>query len=156
MGDAMRISILAFFLAIMVLLAGAAFGQTISRAFVTSTFQSANMGGIAGADNICQSRAASGSWNGTWRAWVSTTSISAAQHLTHATGAYKRLDGQTIANDWAGLTSGSILSAISITELGTAIDPTFFGVFTNTTTTGALFSPGCSDWTEGWTAYPVD
>src|SRR5262245_28339890 len=50
--------------------------------FATSTLQDGNLGGLEGADAICATRATAALLPGTFKAWLSTTTTSAASRLT--------------------------------------------------------------------------
>jgi hypothetical protein len=86
--------------------------------FVTSQVYNGNLGGLAGADALCQKLATQTLRPGTFKAWLSSTATSAAQRLTHSTGPYVLVNGTRVAANWAGLTSGTLLSAINLTETG--------------------------------------
>jgi Protein of unknown function (DUF1554) len=63
-------------------------GAESCAVFVTSTTHTGNLGGLDGADAICQARAESlnsAAPAGTYKAWLSTAAESAAARLTHAT-----------------------------------------------------------------------
>jgi len=101
---------------------------------------SANFGGLAAGDALCQARAVAGSLSGTFKAWLSTSGVgnSAAERLTHYTGSYVLRDHTTVvANGWTDLTDGTLDHAIDQTESG--------GVPPDGTIT-ALCSPGTA-WT---------
>src|SRR5438046_556790 len=66
-------------------------------AFVTSTTQTGNLGGLAGADAICQSRAANAALSGTYRAYLSTSVTDALSRIDRA-GGWVRVDGLPVAN----------------------------------------------------------
>lgn len=89
-----------------------------SRVFVTSTVYNGNLGGLAGADAKCQERANAAGLGGAWKAWISDSNISASSRLNHSSGAYVRLGGQIIANNWTDLIDGTIQNGIYITEFG--------------------------------------
>ena len=83
-----------------------------------------------GADAICQARAGAGGLSGTYRAWLSddTGSPSTRFGCTAATCSgqgYRLPDAaQTlIATNWTDLTDGSLIHAISVTELGGTVPP---------------------------------
>lgn len=79
-------------------------------AFITSGDFSANLGGLAGADAICQA-AVESSTNvapGTYKAWLSTADEDAASRLSHATVPYRLPNGDKIADDWDDLTDGAL------------------------------------------------
>lgn len=115
-------------------------------AFVTSTTQNANFGGVAGADAICASRAASAGLSGTYRAWVSSSSSSAMSRLGTASG-WVRRDGRPVAASATALLAGRILYPIALDEMGgvsSAQDP---AIWTGTLGTGAASGALCMDWT---------
>jgi hypothetical protein len=114
--------------------------------FVTSTTHTGDFGSLEDADTLCAERAAAGGRSGTFRAWLSTTGAPASGRLTHADGPYVRTDGVGVADDWAGLVSGSLLAAIDRDEMGTARTG---DVWTGTLPDGSSFTVGDCD---GWTA----
>jgi hypothetical protein len=123
------------------------------RVFITSTSHSGAMGGLDGADNICQNRANAASLGGTWKAWLSggsSTSQFVANRFTQANAAYRRLDNTIIANNWAQLTSGTLLAPININEFGGISGAS--QVWTNTLADGTAVNStagfACSDWTS--------
>jgi hypothetical protein len=132
------------------------------RVFVTSTLYNGNLGGLAGADSKCQARAAAVGLPGTYKAWLSSTTVPVGSRLTHSMVPYVLVTGSVIAADWGALTSGgpdssSVLShAIDITELGTtptAMSTSACGtdaVWTDSREDGTLFNGGetCGDWTD--------
>jgi hypothetical protein len=122
-------------------------GATSKCVFITSTLHDGNLGGLSGADAICQARAeAPGSLAapGTYKAWLSTEAESAASRLTHATVPYKRVDGTTVADNWTDLTDGSLDAPINTDDLG-AIDPNS-SKWTGTSPDGSFSAPDCSGW----------
>lgn len=125
------------------------FSSPTKRVFVSSTTSTGNMGGLNGADNICQTRANAAALGGTWKAWLSSSTTSAASRLTQSSSPYVLVNGTLVANNWADLTDGSIVNPINRTEFGNV---TANGaVWTHTTTTGAQATTNagqvCSDWT---------
>jgi hypothetical protein len=115
-------------------------------AFVTSTTHDGNLGGLTGADAICQARAAAGGLPGAdepgaYKAWLSDTTGSPVTRF-RCTGAscsgqgYQRVDETPIASDWDALTDGGLAFAISVTELNTFVRRADSTVWTNTTITG--------------------
>jgi hypothetical protein len=131
-------------------------------AFVTSTVHNGNLGGLSGADAICQARAAAGglpgaSESGTYKAWLTdmTGSPSTRFRCTQASCSsqgYKRVDDAPIASDWSTLTDGTLEFAISVTELNTFVRRSDSTVWTNTTITGTegQFPSSClnSNWSS--------
>lgn len=121
--------------------------------FVTSTTYTGNLGGASGADAKCQVQAQAAGLGGTYKAWLSSQSESAASRLTHATLPYKLLNGTLIANNWTDLANGTIANTITVTELGTTVSGRSW---TNTTGTGAIYgttvNAHCNNWTDGTSA----
>lgn len=112
--------------------------QPAKRAFITSTTYYGNLGGLSGADAKCQEKANAANLGGSWKAWLSDNSTSAASRLNHYSGPYKRVDGITVANNWDDLTDGSLQDKINITELN---KPSSWNlVWTNTKIDGSIFS----------------
>jgi hypothetical protein len=114
--------------------------------FVTSTTSTANLGGIAGADSVCQARAQSAGLAGTYRAWLSTTTASAISRLGSASG-WVRPDGKPVVNTTADLAAGKMFFPIRITESGG--DALESSVHTATTSDGTLHpnSSTCNNYT---------
>jgi len=122
-------------------------------AFVTSTKHNANLGGLSGADAICQGLATAASLPGTYMAWVADNTGSPASRFTHSTGPYVLTNGVRVADNWNDLTDGTIQHAINVDAAKNTIDTTFLNgnlVWTNTTSSGALSTQGgdgsCAHW----------
>lgn len=125
--------------------------------FLTSDEHTGNMGGLAGADAICQARARSAGLQGTFKAWLSDSNTSAAERLTHSAVPYIDTRAQLIANDWDDLTDGSLQRAITVDQTAYDWDSDgghcgaiilFATVWTATTIDGSSKPPFCSDWTS--------
>ena len=126
--------------------------------FVSSTTFSGNLGGLSGADGHCQNLATGAALPGSYKAWLSDGTNTAVARLKHSTGNYVLADRSTIvAQGWTGLTSGTLLHAIDMTETGksppmmTYCTSTCPLVYTNTAPDGtmALASYDCANWTGG-------
>jgi hypothetical protein len=120
--------------------------------FVTSATSSGNLGGLAGADQICTAAANTGPLAGhTFVAWLSVAGEDAIHRITHD-GPYNMLDGRTIVTDKSQLASGSIASPIEIDEHGAKIDESAddkVRVWTGTSPTGTVLTSTCTNWTTG-------
>ena len=126
------------------------------RVFVTSTTHTGSLGGVAGADVICQARAdaATPALNGTFRAWLSdsTTSPATDVNFTQGNGDYILTDpaATLISTDWANLIDGNLVDSISFDENGASISNggevgfVWTGTFENGTTDGTQH---CNNWT---------
>ncbi len=123
--------------------------------FVTSTTHTGNLGGLDGADAICQARAeslVSMAAPGTYKAWLSTSAASAASRLTHATVPYRLVNGTIVANGWDDLTDGSLDAPIDRHEDG--ILGTVVSVWTGTAADGSFASWDCAAWSSESTDVP--
>jgi hypothetical protein len=89
--------------------------------FVTSGEFAGNLGGLAGADAICQGLADTNGLPGTYRAWLSDETGSPSTRFAPSPGPYVLRNGTVVANDWADLTDGPLLAPIEITEQQSAV-----------------------------------
>jgi len=125
-------------------------------AFRTSGRYSANLGGLAGADAICQAAVESSSnvAPGTYKAWLSTEDEDAASRLSHATVPYRLPNGDKIADDWADLTDGTLSRTFcdgdefSMRSVQTpCFNPSWQNVWTATAPDGSFTGAGsCLGW----------
>jgi hypothetical protein len=121
-------------------------GDGSCTVFQSSSYHNGNMGGIGGADAICQSLANSAGLTGTFKAWLSNSTSSPATRFTHATVPYVLVTGTQIAANWADLVDGTIGAAIDRTENGTL--SAGIHVWTSTLADGtADGTTQCNDWT---------
>ena len=72
------------------------------RAFVTSTLQTGAMGGLNGADGICQMRANGAGFSGTYRAWLSDATTDAYCRMHNLGGRRAQSCGQAVLPVSAG------------------------------------------------------
>ena len=117
------------------------------RMFTTSTFYDGNLGGLAGADAKCATRASAAGLTGTWKALLSSSAsgYNAIQRVT-SNGPYFNLNARgykKIADTKADLFDLSIATPISFTEFGIYIS---VAVLTGSDANGVK-SNNCSDWT---------
>jgi hypothetical protein len=118
--------------------------------FVTSTVLTGNLGGLAGADTVCQARAQAAGLYGTYRAWLSTSTVNASSRLGSASG-WHRTDGQPFANSLSDITSGKILHPISRDEFGTEVTSGSVMTATNAAGVRDTATGTCLDWTTNQT-----
>jgi len=115
------------------------------------------LGGLAGADAICQSLATTAHLPGTYKAWLSDDTQSPDTRMTHRALPYTLVDGTLVANDWVDLTSGTLRHAIDETETG-GVPPVSSvcasveagaHVWTDTQIDAAAIPPlnSCAEWT---------
>ncbi len=117
--------------------------------FVTSTLQNGNLGGLAGADAICNTRAVAAGLQGNFVAWLSTSTVDAIDRLGSAPG-WLRTDGLPFSSSAADLAAGKIYYPPNRDELGNPVGSTIVQTGTDGDgQVGAGFT--CNDWTNGST-----
>lgn len=92
--------------------------------FVTSTSFGGNLGGLAGADSLCNLRAAEAALVGTYQAWLCDGITAPADRSLKASVPYRRTDGALIASNWADLTDGSLANPINRDQHGNDLSAT--------------------------------
>lgn len=119
-----------------------------SIVFVSSElYQGFALGGLYGADQRCQSLAAKAGLQRflTFKAWLSTPNMSAADRLLHSRGRYVMVNGLVVAQNWDALTSGTLDNPIMVDEKSQTQDSP---VWTGTLASGQP-APG-SEFCNGW------
>lgn len=86
--------------------------------FVTDGSFYGNLGGVEGADNICQTEAVAAYLSGTYKAWISDSTHDPVYSFTHNKGNYILTNGLVVATDWYDLTDGTLQHAINVTPGG--------------------------------------
>jgi len=117
------------------------FDGPLSRVFVTSITYDGNLGGITGANEICQQHADSSSLSGIWKAWLSNSTDNARDLIPD--GTYIRVDDARIANNIDDLTDETIANPIQIDETGSDVGAV--SVWTGTGSDGILDND-CNEW----------
>lgn len=120
-------------------------GLSSKCVFLTSTTQTGDLGGLAGADAVCNGLAALAQMPGTYVAWLSDGTTNALTRVT-SNGPYTTRSGDPVANTLPELTDGTVTTAINEDENGTLVGPQ--KVWTGTSTTGMALASTCSDWTS--------
>ena len=115
-------------------------------AFYTSTtYSGSGVGGLSGADALCNVRAAAAGLPGTYRAWLGDSTGSPSTRFTQRTEPYRLADTTLIANDFTDLADGTLQAALNLDEFGLGVSGTF--AWTNVTTGGVTAgAESCSDW----------
>jgi len=128
-------------------------------AFATSSLHTGNLGGLIGADVICNMRAQAAGLPGTYMAWLTTNQGSPNSRFVKSTVPYVLRNGTLVANNWTDLTDGTLAAPISITETGGA-SPVGTNVcvvnavnnnrtaFTGTGSNGLAVGTNCSNFTS--------
>ena len=134
--------------------------------FVTSSnAKGGNLGGLAGADQVCQALAkTAGAGNKTWRAYLSTSTVDAKSRIGN--GPWYNFKGELIAQNVADLHTADknkISGTTALTEKGTvpnylkmvdgkaapAAHPLQHDIPTGTKEDGTKDADTCRDWTVG-------
>jgi hypothetical protein len=132
--------------------------KTPRKVFISSASYTGAIGSVAAADSDCATLAAAAGLSGSFKAWISVTTASDDPNtrFIHNTIPYQDVSGTTIANNWTGLVSGTLVNGISKNESGASVTAGT-SVWTNTTITGTATSSGsstsnCSGWTSALSA----
>ncbi len=111
------------------------------QAFLTPSTYGGNLGGLSGADALCQSAAGTAGYAGTYMAILSDATTSAASRLTLSYPIVNAYDGSTVAA--ANLWVGSIT-----TDIKTPGGATAAGEWTGSNADGSISASGtCTSWT---------
>lgn len=120
-----------------------------AKAFVTSTGHAGSFGGLAGADAICNARAAASPLGLTnaWKAILSDSATDAINRLPWNWGVLKTVDGTTVVNGgFPDLWDGTLDMPLSVDENGTT--GVSAGIFSGTFSTGTKATENCINWTS--------
>ncbi|QQR90641.1 MAG: hypothetical protein IPJ88_02545 [Myxococcales bacterium] len=127
------------------------------KVFISSVAYTGNMGGLSGADGLCQTLAGNAGLSGTYKAWLSAPNNSVASRFNTSEMTYQLVDGTKIAIGWSELISGKLRSAIDTDEnnntslsVSSASCDGKVSAWTGTDATGQSFSSSLS--CNGWTS----
>ncbi|MCC6847523.1 MAG: hypothetical protein IT294_03410 [Deltaproteobacteria bacterium] len=112
--------------------------------FATSTTHGGDLGGLAGADAICTTRAAGAGLSGAYVAWLSTATVNAIDRLGAARG-FVRPDGAPVADLPSALAANQVFNAIRLDERGNDLGAV--EVWTGTQKNGTTSGATCANWT---------
>jgi hypothetical protein len=118
-------------------------------AFVTAALVPSNLGGVQGADILCQQTAQGAKLPGTFIALLSTSSQGARERLTSSRG-WVRTDGAPVADTADDLLlGGHMLNPIDHDAAGNQMPRVQLDVWTGTDSTGGVDTVNgtCGDWT---------
>jgi len=119
--------------------------------FQTDGWIRGDFGGFSFADDLCNAEASDAGLPGTYKAWLSDDTTSAASRLNHSLGPYKLVDSTVVANNWADLIDGNVFAPIKLTASGE--QPKSDYSWTNTTVNGSIAGNSCSNWTNRFCAF---
>jgi len=119
--------------------------------FVSSELYLGDLGGVAGADTKCKALAATAGLlrPEKFRAWLSDDQTSPSAWILDTEKRYQLPSGTVVADSWAKLTSGSLKTTISQTEMAVMLtEGALKSVWTGTLTDGSVASKTCAAWTS--------
>lgn len=117
------------------------------KAFVSSATVNGGLGGVAGADKICNDLAKAQGLAGTYVAWISTTGVNAIDRIT-ANGPWQRVDGQVVAQTKAQLATGALTMPLRRDEKNQTPPDAEDRVWTATGADGKFIGGSdCAGWT---------
>jgi hypothetical protein len=121
--------------------------------FVTEGTYTGDLGGLAGADAICQAEADAAGLTGLFKAWISDSQTGPASRFVPSQYPYVLVNGSWVADDWTDLTDGFLESGISVTATGTyAAGYTWTNTLADGDPHNWMGDPqldNCLDWTIG-------
>jgi len=126
--------------------------------FASSGTYTGNLGGLVGADAICNQLAGEAGLPGTYMAWLSDRSVGgspAQRFATRSSGPYQLVNGTRVVANWNDLVDGTLAHAIDLDENGNPADSDpDEAVWTATTSAGGHSGWGnplddCDGWTIG-------
>jgi hypothetical protein len=88
---------------------------------VSSTTHDGDLGGLVGADGICNALANDAGLPGTYQAWLCDGRTAPADRSKQATVPYVRPDGVEIAGSWFELTHLPLKASINVNEYGDSV-----------------------------------
>ncbi len=131
------------------------FAKFVRIVFATGPLFPGDFGGLAAADAFCQQRASDYSLPGTYVAWLSDGSTSAASRISHRVAAFALVDGTKIADNWSDLVNGNIDAPIDVGAGGALHEN---AIWTGTAADGSNAKPAlcpngcnCQKWQGGGT-----
>jgi hypothetical protein len=121
--------------------------------FVTSSGFLGNLGGTAGGNTDCNNAASAAGLPGTYKAWLSTAAAgdNPASSFTQSTIPYVLVDNTQVAENWAGLVSGTLEHAIDEDEHGTITTQSSVWTGTNANGTAPTYPQqvlDCFGWSD--------
>jgi len=114
------------------------------KVFVSSQTYNGNLGGLSGADVKCQGLANTANLQGTFKAWLSTSTVNAKDRFISKNLPYYTVNGIKVADNFNDLIDGSLDNPINVDEKGKIVS---YSVWTGTKTNGEKETSNlCNDW----------
>lgn len=118
------------------------------RMFASAQLVTGDLGGLAGADSACASWAHAANLGGTWKAFLSTSTVNAPSRIAEVGPWYNVTRQYKVFNNKSGLTVGAINSIrTEYNALATG------SAWTGTRANGTADVVTCGDWTTAATSY---
>ena len=119
-------------------------------AFLTKATYNGDLGGVAGANNICQTAANDAGLGGVYKAWISDATSSPSTTFVKSFVPYITTTGIQIAANWTDLIDGTLATPINKDEYG---DIAGIDVWTYTNPDGTksdmdVVTRSCNQWTS--------
>ncbi len=138
-------------------------GEKLSKklAFVTGTRHNGNLGGIAGADTICNNCASAAGLEGTFKAWLGDSDSGPVDNFTKDQSVIYRLVNGEFVGTWPDLVEAavtgppkSLLNPISMTEQGDMVTGYVWSNVSQGKSIDSEVGPNKSDQTscQNWTS----
>lgn len=119
------------------------------RVFITQQRFNGDLGGLTGADTKCTTAATTAGVNGTFKAWLSSSTVNAIDRLVEV-GPWLDMQGATVFAGKSALTTGPS-SSLWYDERGTFLSSENLWTATNSQGLyqwGVVMAPPCEEWTS--------
>jgi len=126
-------------------------GDLVSEAKTILSDPSFSGDGLDGGDAICQKLADDDTLGGTWKAWLSTSTVDAKDKIYDREYYRLSVPPNTVTTSLAELLNGAIDRLIDYDEKNTAV--TISGVWTGTLTDGTNQGDSCNGWTDATSTF---
>lgn len=123
--------------------------KTSNKIFITNAAYQGNLGGISGANETCFTAARAAGLDGTWMAWVSTSTSNVIDRV-RSEGPWTFVGGETVAFQNLAQFATDPTFPIMVNEYGVTLNDGDDFVWTGTYQGGTVNSnfSNCSDWTS--------
>lgn len=126
---------------------GAGSGSSRKRIFLTSSgYVGGTLGGLSGADTICNTHATAANLGGTWKAWLSDSSNNAIDRISDVGPWYDVTQNILLFNNKTNLTT-TPANGIGWTEFGIFV-PSSGAIWTGTNAGGLKNANTCGNWSS--------
>lgn len=120
------------------------------RVFITRDRFNGNLGGLTGGDTKCADAATAAGVTGTWKAWLSSSTVNAIDRLVDV-GPWVDMQGTTAFASKSAITTSGPSTALWYDERGMFLSSENIWTATNSQGTyqwGVIMAPPCDEWTS--------